>query len=276
MVPTPCEVNAPPLEVAVIGDSRDELIERLAAMATVTHFAEIQAAIDAASPTRGFPEVALLIESRPSQFSAAELAKLRIAAPLAATVVVAGSWCDGESRSAEVLVGVERLRWSGIEAWFATQSARRRAGGGSAWNQPATVNDEDRILNVVDEPPLGRALGLNLEVGVVSPSPEMAQVLIEACHGFGHRATRLDDAGDIGNWPFEAIVWDMAWVDDESIERLCALANAGRGKRVLALAGFVREGDRRKLLEAGVAAVLAKPVAINELRWWLAELAAKR
>src|SRR6478735_6758721 len=52
------------------------------------------------------PEVAIFFHSRPLSVNVQVLQYLRQAAPLAAVVVVAGSWCEGEPRTGHAWPGV--------------------------------------------------------------------------------------------------------------------------------------------------------------------------
>src|SRR3954465_2808890 len=82
------------------------------------------------------PEVAIFFHSRPLLVSVRVLQELRHAAPLAAVVVVAGSWCEGELRTGHAWPGVHRHYWYEFPAWWRRQMRLRSAGNCPDWARP--------------------------------------------------------------------------------------------------------------------------------------------
>ena len=89
------------------------------------------------------PDVILLLQSFPGEYSPEEAAFLRERFPVTPILAILGSWCDGEERSGTPLAGIPRMPWT---AWI--MSAPRELemfshGKLSLFSLPATLSAED-------------------------------------------------------------------------------------------------------------------------------------
>jgi DNA-binding NarL/FixJ family response regulator len=63
----------------------------------------------------------------------------------------------------------------------------------------------------------------------------------------------------------EIVLWDAGLASLTDFSELARLKSAYPGASIIALADFPRIEDQQRLLDAGVAAVLSKPVMLAEL-----------
>jgi len=101
--------------VLLIGDtSRAEFQEARATLAATSQLVEARdTATAGALLARGqvVPELIVLAQAYPGQFSEAEVKRLWRLAPLGRVIGLLGSWCEGESRSGRPWPGGIRLYW---------------------------------------------------------------------------------------------------------------------------------------------------------------------
>lgn len=205
------------------------------------------------------PALIVLAQSRPGQFSAEEIDRLRAAAPLARFVGLLGSWCEGELRSGSPWPCVIRLYW---HQWMRLlpEIAALEAGRSSAWSLPATATEEERLLWAASQAwPARRGLA-----AIVSDDYATAQWLIDACRSRGLATVWACRAQRVAVQGADFVLWDVVSPDDTRAE-LSRLTAAFPQSKIIALANFPRLDDERHWRSAGVAAVLAKPFLLSDL-----------
>jgi hypothetical protein len=84
------------------------------------------------------PELILMAQARPDEFSSRAIEMLRRHWPLAGIVGLLGSWCEGETRTGRPWPGVERLYWYEFPAWWRRQMALVRSGRCPDWARAAS------------------------------------------------------------------------------------------------------------------------------------------
>jgi hypothetical protein len=93
------------------------------------------------------PDVIVLAQSWPGQWSEEVVESLHRTWPLARLVALVGGWCEGEGRSGRPLRGVWRIHWSDWERRLLRflGSAGGAAADGLSWNLPRLATDQDRL-----------------------------------------------------------------------------------------------------------------------------------
>jgi two-component system sensor histidine kinase/response regulator len=124
---------------------------------------------------------------------------------------------------------------------------------------------------VVVAPPRWSARGPHLRVLVVEDHPVNQEFAAEALRRLGHdvaiASNGFEAVARIERDHFDVVLMDvqMPGIDGmETTKRLRATDN-GRRARVIAMTAFTRKEDRDRCLEAGMDAVLPKPVNVTEL-----------
>lgn len=128
------------------------------------------------------PDLILLVQSYPGEFSASQVDLLRRAAPLAPIGVVLGPWCEGETRSGKPLPGVWRVYWHQWLVRGRLQIERFLQGECPLWGLPTTSIDEERLLAT----PLPLPKKRQGPIGICSASPDSAQGMCIGLQAWGY------------------------------------------------------------------------------------------
>jgi len=247
---------------------RREFLKARAAMdacAQVVEAADIDAACTALADGEQAFDLIVLATAYPGQFPAEAIERLRRLAPLGRVVALLGSWCEGEMRSGHPCPGAIRVYWHQWAPRIGRESARWHDGVRSSWGLPATTSEEERVLAVADEKFFRRS-GL---IAVCSDEFAMQDWISAACRRAGYTTAwlRPGDPPPVET-PLAAIFdgSDQPWHQYEHLRRFAA---AVRPAPVVALLGFPRPKDRDLALAAGAAAVLSKPLLVQDLFWQL-------
>ncbi len=259
------------LSILLIGDlNRAEFREAQEAarrLGDLLGVSDAAAAADAIASGRTTPDLIVVAQAFPGEFSAAAIERLRRLAPLARVVGLLGPWCEGETRTGKPWPAAIRLYW---HQWLprAAEDLRRLDGGQTSnWSLPVTASEEERLLAMADRPWQQR----RGRVAIHSPWAEMHAWLADACRLRGYTPVRLSAAAgpcDRGA-AADALLFDGTDCQDHELAELARLAAVVRPAPVVVLLDFPRVEDRDRALAAGAAAVLAKPLLLEDLFWQL-------
>lgn len=236
----------------------------LTASGDVVDAATVDEAVGLLDAGRFAPAVVVVAESHPGEFSVDGLDRVRRSAPLARIVGLLGSWCEGEIRSGRPWPGVIRVYW---HQWGA-QAGRELAGlhGRGSWSLPSTASDEERLL-------IAAPHGVEPRNGLVALCVEQLETydwLSEALARRGYSITWVRSGRTAGVDGAVAAVFDVPSAGEAWLARLGEVhAALGPSVPIVALVGFPRVEDHRRLRAAGAAAVLSKPVLVDDLYWQL-------
>ena len=273
--------KVPWAKVLFVGDAEHREFREaracLDAMARVRQAADVA---DALTVLReGFvPEAIVVAQAFPDQFSIKKIDRLRRAAPLARLLGLLGSWCEGELRTGHPWPGVLRLYWHQFPAQCSREFARLQTGKGSTWGLPITAGNEERLLAA--EP---AESGLSAERGLIiiwSRRFEMQDWLSSACRLRGHSTVWLAPGHAPKVAGAQAAIFDGCRCDEveiAEIEKLAGLLGSvsgvtgvsGKPVPMVGLLDFPRIEDHARAMAAGAAAVLSKPLDIDDLFWQL-------
>ncbi|MCH8922900.1 MAG: hypothetical protein IIA67_07095, partial [Planctomycetes bacterium] len=206
------------------------------------------------------PELIVLAQAHPGQFSLRQVAHLQQAAPFARLVALLGSQCEGETRTGRPWPGVQRAFWYQWPARWRAELARRREGRSPSWGQPRTANEEELLLSSLW--PRRQCRGL---VAIHTPHFEMAETLADACGERGlstvwvgpHRPSQLHGA--------RAALWDAGRLDGEELARLAHFRQRIDGAPIGVLVDFPRVQHREQLMAAGATFIVGRPFLAEEL-----------
>jgi DNA-binding NarL/FixJ family response regulator len=257
------------ISVILVGEAdRSEFLETrrtLAATARLWLAPDPEAAEALLSHQSVAPDVIVLAESYPGQFSAAAIDRLRTLAPLARIVALLGSWCEGETRTGRPCPGAVRVYWHQGCPRSAQELARIAQGRVSSWTLPATATEEERLLTTSEFPlPTGQGL-----VAIHTPHASMAEWLSAACRLGGYSTVRLDGPRWAQVAGVAAGVFDATDLGPLESERLTRMAHQLGRPPIVALLDFPRTTDRDRALACGATAVLSKPLVLEDLLWCL-------
>src|SRR5260370_311264 len=144
-----------------VGDfAREEFREAQQAIARDANFsiaARPDLALDHLKVATELPEIIVIAQSWPGQFSTAAVERLRRAAPLARIWALLGAWCCGESRSGKPWPGTLRAYWHQWTPGWRHELLRVTGGQAPAWCLPLTASGAERLVAASFEPPGPRA-----------------------------------------------------------------------------------------------------------------------
>jgi hypothetical protein len=224
------------------------------------------------------PELIVVAQSRPGAIAARQVEALRRAAPLAGIVALAGSWCEGETRTGRPWPGVERLYWYEFAAWWRRQLALRAAGRCPDWARL----DGGRLQSPNSRGLKGETTSRPSWRGLVSldvPIRETADALADVLHRAGY-ATAWQSARTSTPTVRGAVagVWEGGQLNEREADDLAKACHrlAADGAPVVTLLDFPRRDCVDRALKLGAAVVLGKPWFNHELVATLQSLTEQR
>ena len=127
------------------------------------------------------------------------------------------------------------------------------------------MTEEERLLHARSS-----AHARHGQVAIHSPSREMVSMLVESCAALSYHAMKLsacnaDSSPEVG-------IYDIAACTNGEFDELRGLTAKWPATRWIAIVGFPRDEDYRRVLEAGATAIVSKPLLIDELAAALARV----
>jgi hypothetical protein len=215
------------------------------------------------------PDLVVVAQSRSGQFSHGHIGSLRRAVPLARIVALLGSWCEGEARTGRPWPGTTRLYWHRWSPWFERELERVSDGKCPTWGLPVTATADEMIDFAINDAQPSRS-GL---IAIRARQGCVYDALADACRSVGYATVWLRDDQHVQVQGPSAVIWDDTHCGQTQAARIAATAAAVRPAPLVALFHFLRLHDHRRALAAGAAAVLSKPMLIDDLFWCLNRLA---
>jgi CheY-like chemotaxis protein len=255
------------LSILLLGDmDRAEFRRAREVLDALGHVRQANSADDAAAELadgQWAPDLIVIAQAYPGQFSQAAVDTLRRRAPLARVVALLGSWCEGEMRTGRPWPGVIRLYGHQGLARCGRQLRQLVEGRLSAWDLPATATEEERFLAAASTP-WPKRQGL---VAIATRRADMEAWLAAACRGCGYATVWLRPQDVARVEGAAAAIFDAT--GEGELDEVRRLAAALAPAPLVVLADFPRIEDVDQLLAAGAAAVLAKPLDVDDLVWAL-------
>ena len=228
--------------------------------------------VDAAAASleagRFAPDLIVMAQAYPGQFSSESIDRLRRLAPVAPIIGLLGSWCEGEMRTGDPWPAATRVYWHQWAARCEQELDRLRRGECSSWALPATAGEEERLLAAADR----RWTARQGHVLIRSAEFEMQRWLAAACRKRNLTTGWLRPRQSPPAQGATAAIFDAGACLDEELDQLDDLAAALAPTPVVALLEFPRIDDHDRALAAGAAAVCSKPLLIDDLFWQLDRL----
>jgi len=220
----------------------------------------------------GFAPGAIVVaQAFPGQFSHQTINVLRRLAPLARILGLMGSWCEGEMRTGVPWPATVRTYWHQWTTRCERELRRLTEGRASSWTLPVTATEEERLL-------LDAATAWSRRQGLIiieTSSAEMHAWLSAACRSRGFATVWQCASMPARTKGAAAVLFDgdslgpRACTSNEREGRLRRLIAEFRPAPVIAMLGFPRIEDHDAATAAGAAAVLSKPLALEDLFWEL-------
>lgn len=243
----------------------------MAAWGAVSEFADVDAAVAALEVGEILPDAIVVAQAFPGQYSHPTIDRLRRLAPLARVVGMMGSWCEGEMRTGSPWPGVVRTYWHQWAARCSRELRRLTQGHFCSWTLPPTATEEERLLaDTAESWPQRQGL-----VVICARSNEMMEWLTTACRNRGYATVWQRPPGVARIEGATAAIFDGTDLSEEECNDLNRLAATLHPTPVIALLAFPRIDDRQRTMLAGAAAVLSKPLLVDDLFWEMDRVAVR-
>jgi CheY-like chemotaxis protein len=249
--------------VLVLGDW--ERPEFGAAVAWLRARTRLTAACDLAtvpglgSDDPGFWDHVVIAQSRPGQFTQADVDCLGRHLPLAHFTALLGSACEGEPRSGRPWPGVVRVYWHQFRGRAA--SIFTAAGVGQGSRLPRTVSEPERLDHALRTLPPRVAARL----AIYSPLATIYDGLAAACRIAGYQVEWAARPSWHSSPDLAATLWHRPWMDVRGLAALEHWTHQVTPVPVVALFGFPRHDQVQRAKACGVAAVLSVPFLLPDL-----------
>ena len=249
-------------------DSHEEFapaLEWLQLHTDLVVFPTVDLALRPGTPDRPQPAAMILGQSRRGEFSPDEQERLLRYAPLAETVVVLGSWCEGETRSGSPATGWQRVYWH----QFVDRARVELLPGLS--NEQGSEQQACRLPRTVTENERGLARSrwrIPLGVGCIAintPSQVDYEAVAEACQAAGYDTIwcQQSDRSEIG--AVRCVVWDRWGFENDDLAAWTEWRKEWKHLPTVATIGFPRKQDLQLVTSGTVEAIVGKPFVLAEL-----------
>ncbi|HEX3997366.1 MAG TPA: hypothetical protein VHX65_02335 [Pirellulales bacterium] len=265
------------LSVLLVGDAmRSEfahVFEWLREHSELAVVSDMAAAAERLAAADWDPELIVVAQSWPGEFSPKQIDRLRRMRPLARLSELLGSWCEGETRTGRPAGGTLRNYWHQWLPRMGPQFERAARGQRPVWSLPTTATDDERLLATVERgelpqrTPASRGL-----IAVLLSSGVMARAVCDACPTRGYACIWLPHGREKYLAGVRAVIWDAPPVVESWAGSMAQLRQAWKDTPIVALAGFPRIEDVERLRAAGAAAVVSKPFLLDDLFWQIEQL----
>lgn len=224
---------------------------------------QLSLALETASRSNEIPDLIVIVQSQPDEFSSVEIASLFAFAPLARLVVAYGAWCESDGRTRNVWPLAVRVSLpnaaSRIEReWRLLHEERGIEPLPLSASREEVFAADHRLCDqtVAFEQPTTGPAASRQTVLVVSPDPAYRRYLHELLVVTGHEACK-GISPEVDSHPtavlFDADPWTAA-----ILERVRTLKQQHPAAKLIALMSLAHPDHTVELAAAGAAAVQVK------------------
>jgi len=214
------------------------------------------------------PDVVVIAQYYPGQFTADHIEQIRRRAPLARFLGLLGSWCEGEVRTGQPWPAVIRIYWHQWQARCDHEMSALSKGLTATWTLPVTATEEERLLAQCRRPKPTKP-GLIL---IHSNSYEMYDWLSDACRRKGNSSVWLRPNETVCLEGVTSGIFDGTDFDATEVQQFRNLRSLMPEVPIITMLDFPRIEDHQRATNAGSMVVLSKPLLIEDLYWQLDKL----
>ena len=246
------------VRAVVVGDeSHAEFgatVAALRAMAAVRGFSRVADALEwmQSGDERPIVDLIVLLQARPGEMVAEQVAQIQRATPLSRIVALAGSWCEGEPRSGRPLPGIERVYWYDWSFWLTREISPSRG------TSPGKIGNTDGTGLAT------ATLGIYTWRLVDYEALAAASKLCGAAASVWLDPRTIVAKGD-GLSSISLLLWDGRYGDADELFAVQQIAKRFPGRPLVAIFSFPRFEAMAQARDWGISAILAKPLRIDDL-----------
>lgn len=221
-------------------------------LADTKQFSDLTAALEAAARANWIPDLIVIVQSWPDEFSSSEIASLFTFAPLARIVVAYGAWCESDGRNRHLWPLAVRVPLRSAAAriereWRLLHEARGL--------EPLPLSASREEVFAADHPPLAKT-SLPQSVLIVTPDPAYRRYLHELLVSAGHAVCSADAPAPRS--PTTALIFDADPWNEARSDQLRSLHQQHATANLIALMSSPHPAHESAIIAWGATAVLPK------------------
>jgi len=215
-------------------------------------FIDLTTALPETARTNWIPDLIVIVQSCPDEFSSSEIARLFAFAPLARIVVAYGAWCESDGRNRHLWPLAVRVPLSSAAArierdWRLLHEERGL--------EPLPLSASREEAFAADHPPIAKTSSPQT-VLVVSSDPAYRRYLNELLASAGHTACPTDEQTH-GSQP-TAVLFDADPWDEDRADQLRTLHQRHPTANTIALMSLPQPEHEAVIVECGAGSALPK------------------
>ena len=220
------------------------------------------------------PDFAVLLQSWPGEYSAADVLELRRRFPLAPVLAVQGNWCEGEARNDSPLAGVHALRWYEFIAMMPLEFRAFSEGWATVWSLPPESQPEHRALFELQRPGFRKPWPDEKPVSFRIESDDFDQfrLLRDFClrtNWNGQDALVFSEWTGDSDTKTDFLFFDFPDFDPATVQRFLTLQKRHPEAVFTAFCEYPRPHEWRLLRKRGVTGIFSKPFRLADLEFFV-------
>lgn len=257
-------MNTAPLRALVLGEAGPGEFQRVTGIvrrhvaADSLCWAADVSAFRQATASGWWPDLVIVLQAWPDQFSADEVEALIELCPLARILCCFGPWCDSDGRTRSLWPLGVRVHAASFESRFEHELALLDGIRDVCPPLPLTASRTEIFDFDFAQPAIRRRV--DADVSVISPDRRFRDMIAAALQYRGVRAGNLGDASGPAAIVFDADPWDS-----QRAKALTMIRTTHPQSQVIACVGFSRPHVESELRDAGADAVWFKLAPLADL-----------
>ncbi len=253
--------NSKPTVWLVGDDSGLEFAPAIAWLREHSHLTHITAPLAVEDSHRiTEPDVIVIIQARPGQFSSIDVERLHRRAPLARLVGLLGTWCEGETRSGHPWPGVPRIYAHQWETRLPAELIAGRQPSGAA-ARPRSFSDLDQLIARGTQP-AGLDRGL---LGLIASNRSDFEALASGLGIWGFSSVWLAPSLSPPQIVVDGLIGNISGDLARGILPLQRVRAALQDPPTWLLIDFPRDEDLAIAHRAGILGLFARPLHMDDL-----------
>ncbi len=232
-----------------------EFVRQHSNHASLKQAKSLSAALELVNGQHWFPDLVVVCQNRPDEFSRTNVERLLSLLPLTRWVCCFGAWCESDGRNRDIWPLSVR-----VPARCAHARIRRELGVllDQQPSLPLTASRDE--IFAYDRPGHLPQNGSQLPVAVFSPDFELRAWLTDLLIAAGYQSGSTDHPESPA-----AIVWDVDPLCEPTLAKIRDFRSHNPGIAIVALAAFAHPEDVQALKTCGADAVVAKLTTQTDL-----------
>lgn len=213
-------------------------------------------------------QLVVVASSRRGQFPAERVEQLLERFINVPVIGLAGSWCEGETRSGNPVPGLVRIYWHQWLGQLDKFFEQVRLHGCGTWHLPKIATTADRVLHTASHIPQPHSKGEGSLIGISALTRDRYSMLEDALASNGSHTIWLEsvEARDTELFSLTAICIEGNSLSEQVCIRIEQHQTTFPGTPIILILNFPRQCDVEAAQRLGVRAVVSKPFQLADLQ----------